>query len=131
MQESTRPAAKSPPVARRAIHQSTSFAAAASAAATSTTSPAVATTTTPENVSALLVPALGPEAMARFEVIGAGAAAIACVELLKAMGATHGVLVDVVAPGGPAEKAGIKPDDIIAARDMVEKSPALVTPMTT
>lgn len=33
---------------------------------------AVATTTTPENVSALLVPALGPDAMARFEVIGAG-----------------------------------------------------------
>ncbi|MBI4988426.1 MAG: HAD family hydrolase [Rhodocyclales bacterium] len=33
---------------------------------------AVATTTTPENVSALLVPALGPEAMAWFEVIGAG-----------------------------------------------------------
>ncbi len=33
---------------------------------------AVATTTTPESVSALLVPALGPEAMARVEVIGAG-----------------------------------------------------------
>jgi beta-phosphoglucomutase-like phosphatase (HAD superfamily) len=33
---------------------------------------AVATTTTPENVSALLVPALGPDAMAWFEVIGAG-----------------------------------------------------------
>ena len=33
---------------------------------------AVATTTTPENVSALLVPALGPQAMAWFEVIGAG-----------------------------------------------------------
>ena len=33
---------------------------------------AVATTTPPENVSALLVPALGPEAMSWFEVIGAG-----------------------------------------------------------
>ena len=33
---------------------------------------AVATTTTPENVSALLLPAIGPEAMAWFEVIGAG-----------------------------------------------------------
>jgi len=33
---------------------------------------AVATTTTPENVSALLVPALGADAMAWFEVIGAG-----------------------------------------------------------
>lgn len=33
---------------------------------------AIATTTTPENVAALLLPALGPEAMARFEVIGAG-----------------------------------------------------------
>ena len=33
---------------------------------------AVATTTTPENVSALLVPALGPDAMAWFEIIGAG-----------------------------------------------------------
>ena len=33
---------------------------------------AVATTTTPENVSALLVPALGADAMGWFEVIGAG-----------------------------------------------------------
>ena len=33
---------------------------------------AVATTTTPENVSALLMPALGPDAMAWFEIIGAG-----------------------------------------------------------
>ena len=33
---------------------------------------AIATTTTPENVSALLVPALGPDAMGWFEVIGAG-----------------------------------------------------------
>jgi len=33
---------------------------------------AVATTTTPENVAALLVPALGPDTMAWFEVIGAG-----------------------------------------------------------
>ncbi len=33
---------------------------------------AVATTTSPENVSSLLVPALGPDAMAWFEVVGAG-----------------------------------------------------------
>jgi beta-phosphoglucomutase-like phosphatase (HAD superfamily) len=33
---------------------------------------AIATTTTPENVAALLVPALGPEAIGWFEVIGAG-----------------------------------------------------------
>ncbi len=33
---------------------------------------AVATTTTPENVSALLVPALGADAMSWFEVVGAG-----------------------------------------------------------
>ncbi|MBI3140462.1 MAG: HAD family hydrolase [Rhodocyclales bacterium] len=32
----------------------------------------IATTTTPENVAALLVPALGPEAMSWFEVVGAG-----------------------------------------------------------
>lgn len=36
-------------------------------------------------------------------------------EVLKALGATHGVLVENVAPGGPAEKAGIKRDDIIIA----------------
>jgi serine protease Do len=36
-------------------------------------------------------------------------------EVLKAMGATNGVLVDTVTPGGPAEKAGLKPDDIIVA----------------
>lgn len=36
-------------------------------------------------------------------------------EVLKAMGATSGVLVDSVAKGGPAEKAGIKPEDIIVA----------------
>ena len=33
---------------------------------------AIATTTTPENVTALLVPALGPEAMSWFEAVGAG-----------------------------------------------------------
>jgi len=33
---------------------------------------AIATTTTPENVSALLLPALGTDALSRFEVIGAG-----------------------------------------------------------
>ena len=33
---------------------------------------AIATTTTPENVSALLLPALGPDAMGWFEVVGAG-----------------------------------------------------------
>ncbi|MCZ7654175.1 MAG: HAD hydrolase-like protein [Rhodocyclaceae bacterium] len=37
---------------------------------------AVATTTTPENVSALLVPALGPDAMAWFEIVGAGDGAV-------------------------------------------------------
>ncbi|MCC6344573.1 MAG: Do family serine endopeptidase [Bryobacterales bacterium] len=36
-------------------------------------------------------------------------------EVLKAMGASNGVLVDTIAPGGPAEKAGVKPDDIIVA----------------
>ncbi|MFN7935625.1 MAG: Do family serine endopeptidase [Bryobacteraceae bacterium] len=36
-------------------------------------------------------------------------------EVLKAMGATSGVLVDSVAKGGPAEKAGLKPEDIIVA----------------
>ena len=33
---------------------------------------AIATTTTPENVSALLVPALGPDALSWFEAVGAG-----------------------------------------------------------
>jgi serine protease Do len=37
------------------------------------------------------------------------------VELMKAMGVKSGVLVDTVAPGGPAEKAGIKPEDVIVA----------------
>jgi serine protease Do len=36
-------------------------------------------------------------------------------EVLKAMGATNGVLVENVAKGGPAETAGIKTDDIIVA----------------
>lgn len=36
-------------------------------------------------------------------------------EILKAMGQSNGVLVDNVAKGGPAEKAGVKPDDIIVA----------------
>ena len=34
-------------------------------------------------------------------------------DILKAMGQSNGVLVDTVAKGGPAEKAGLKPDDII------------------
>jgi serine protease Do len=36
-------------------------------------------------------------------------------ELLKALGADHGVVVINVEPGGPAEKAGMKADDIIIA----------------
>ncbi len=36
-------------------------------------------------------------------------------ELLKALGANHGVLVDAIQKGGPAEKAGIKSEDIIVA----------------
>jgi serine protease Do len=36
-------------------------------------------------------------------------------DLLKALGAKNGVLVDTVEPGGPADKAGIKPEDIIIA----------------
>ena len=36
-------------------------------------------------------------------------------ELLKALGATHGVLVQSVEKGGPAEKAGLREDDIILA----------------
>jgi serine protease Do len=36
-------------------------------------------------------------------------------EVLKALGLTHGVLVESVEPGGPAEKAGIKPEDVIIA----------------
>lgn len=34
-------------------------------------------------------------------------------ELMKALGATGGVFVDTVTKGGPADKAGIKPEDII------------------
>jgi serine protease Do len=36
-------------------------------------------------------------------------------ELLKAYGADTGVFVEQVTPGGPAEKAGIKPGDVITA----------------
>lgn len=36
-------------------------------------------------------------------------------DLIKAYGATSGVFVERVAPGGPAEKAGIKDEDIIIA----------------
>jgi serine protease Do len=36
-------------------------------------------------------------------------------DLLKALGTTHGVFVEEVQKGGPAEKAGIKQDDIIVA----------------
>ena len=36
-------------------------------------------------------------------------------EVLKALGATSGVLVEAVTEGGPAEKAGVKPEDIIVA----------------
>jgi serine protease Do len=36
-------------------------------------------------------------------------------ELLKAYGADAGVFVEQVTPGGPAEKAGIKPGDVITA----------------
>jgi len=36
-------------------------------------------------------------------------------ETLKALGATHGVIVETVQPGGPAEQAGLKPEDIILA----------------
>ena len=36
-------------------------------------------------------------------------------ELLKAYGADDGVFVEQVTPGGPAEKAGMKPGDIITA----------------
>jgi serine protease Do len=35
--------------------------------------------------------------------------------LLKALGVDHGVVVNQVQEGGPADKAGIKPDDIILA----------------
>ncbi len=36
-------------------------------------------------------------------------------DTLQAFGLDHGVLVEAVAPGGPAGKAGIKPDDVILA----------------
>ena len=36
-------------------------------------------------------------------------------EVLKAAGLTHGVMVDKVTAGGPAEKAGVKPEDVIIA----------------
>ncbi len=36
-------------------------------------------------------------------------------DLLKALGTTHGVFVEDVQKGGPAQKAGIKQDDIIVA----------------
>ena len=36
-------------------------------------------------------------------------------EVLKALGANSGVLVESVTEGGPAEKAGVKPEDIIVA----------------
>jgi serine protease Do len=36
-------------------------------------------------------------------------------ETLKALGADHGVIVGEVHKGGPADKAGVKPDDIILA----------------
>src|ERR1043166_2891368 len=64
-------------------------------------------------------------------------------ETLKAMGVDHGVIVGEVKKGGPSEKAGIKPDDIIIAinehpvrdgddlmarvADMPVGSPALIT----
>ena len=38
-------------------------------------------------------------------------------EVLKASGYTNGVLVGAVTKGGPAEKAGIKPEDILVAID--------------
>jgi serine protease Do len=38
-------------------------------------------------------------------------------ELLKAYGAPHGVFVQTVQPGGPAEKAGVRPEDIILSID--------------
>ncbi|MBI4907895.1 MAG: Do family serine endopeptidase [Acidobacteria bacterium] len=34
-------------------------------------------------------------------------------EVMKAMGVANGVLIDTVEPGGPSDKAGIKPEDII------------------
>lgn len=34
---------------------------------------------------------------------------------LRALGFDHGIIVESVAPGGPAEKAGLQPDDVILA----------------
>jgi serine protease Do len=36
-------------------------------------------------------------------------------DLLKVYGADHGVFVDTVEPNGPADKAGLKPQDVIAS----------------
>jgi serine protease Do len=36
-------------------------------------------------------------------------------DLLRVYGATHGVFVEEVEPGGPADKAGIKPEDVITS----------------
>ena len=36
-------------------------------------------------------------------------------DLLRAYGATHGVFVNQVSPGGPADKAGLKEEDVITA----------------
>ncbi len=36
-------------------------------------------------------------------------------EMLKAIGSDHGVLVEQVTKGGPADKAGIKPEDVLLA----------------
>ncbi len=38
-------------------------------------------------------------------------------DLLPALGVDHGVVVSTVQPGGPSDKAGVKPDDIILAID--------------
>ncbi len=38
-------------------------------------------------------------------------------ELMKALGTDHGVMVQSVTAGGPSDKAGIKPEDIIVSMD--------------
>jgi serine protease Do len=50
-------------------------------------------------------------------------------ELMKALGLKNGVIVQQVTPGGPAEKAGIKDDDVIIAFNgqPVKDGDALVT----